>query len=90
MPANKKEAENSAHKKKESEKPDFWDWLIHGKGSVAEPWPTAEEVLQDPSVKKSIEEAQEAFAAYQAKNTNQQLSAPSDPEKNQEQKSFKF
>ena len=69
---NRKEpAAQNSHKKKESEKPDFWDWLIHGTGSVAEPWPTAEEVLRDPSVKKSIKEVKEAFDAYQAKNKNQ-------------------
>ena len=65
---NKEESEKKNQAKKDTQKPDFWDWLIHGKGSVSEPWPTAEEVLQDKSVQNEIKEVKEAFDAYQAKN----------------------
>ena len=54
--------------KKGAQKPDFWDWLIHGKGSVSEPWPTAKEVLQNKSVQDDIRKVKEAFDTYQAKN----------------------
>ena len=30
-------------------------WLFRKKGTVAEPWPTAEELWNDPDVQKSIQ-----------------------------------
>jgi len=33
----------------------FLERLIHGKGTVAEPWPTAEELWNNPEVKKIID-----------------------------------
>ena len=50
-----------------NQKPDIWEWLIKGTGSVAEPWPTVEEVLADPNVQKDIAEVQTAFHTYQSK-----------------------
>ena len=35
-----------------SSEPSFMDLLIHGKGTVAEPWPTAEELHADKEVQK--------------------------------------
>ena len=46
-----------------------WDWLIKGTGSVEEPWPTVEKVLQDPEVKADIKTVKEAFDEYK-KNLN--------------------
>ena len=42
--------------KSRDQEPTFWEWLIHGKGTVSEPWPTAEELWADPEVQKSIQE----------------------------------
>ena len=33
----------------------YWERVIHGKGTVAEPWPTAEELWNDPEVQQSIQ-----------------------------------
>ena len=59
--------------KKEAEKPDFWDWLIHGKGSVSEPWSTAQEVLQYESVKNEIQKVKKAFNTYHQNKEKRQL-----------------
>ncbi len=67
---NREESMKGNHTKKESQKPSFWDWLVHGKGSVSEPWPTAKEVLQDESVRDDIQKVKEAFDTYQTKNKN--------------------
>ena len=64
----KKKSKNSSQTAKKNQKPGFWEWLIHGTGSVSEPWPTAEEVLQDPSVQKEIQKVREAFNKHQIKN----------------------
>ena len=39
----------------EKKKPTYWERVIHGKGTVSEPWPTAEELWNDPDVQKSIQ-----------------------------------
>ena len=31
-------------------------WLFRSKGTVAEPWPTAEQLLEDPHVQQAIKE----------------------------------
>ena len=36
-------------------KPTYWERVIQGKGTVSEPWPTAEELWNDPEVQKSIQ-----------------------------------
>ena len=46
------------------QKPDIWEWLTKGTGSVAEPWPTVAEVLANPEVQKQIQDVQEAFTEY--------------------------
>jgi len=33
----------------------YWERVIHGKGTVSEPWPTAKELWNDPEVQKSIQ-----------------------------------
>ena len=37
-------------------------WLFRKKGTVAEPWPTAEELRNDPDVQNEIKMVREAFA----------------------------
>ncbi len=60
---------NKKEKLKRSEKksPTFIEWLIHGKGSVSEPWPEVEEVLKDPDVQNEIKEVEDAFAQSKEK-----------------------
>ena len=66
---NKEVSTKKNQTKKGDQKPDLWEWLIHGKGSVSEPWPTAEEVLRDESVQEDIRKIKEVFDAYhQAQN----------------------
>ena len=64
----KSKAKSKARNRYLEDKPGFFEWLIHGKGSVAEPWRTPEEVLQDPAVQKEIQGAREAFYKHQTKN----------------------
>ncbi|MDE0119120.1 MAG: hypothetical protein OXM55_03830 [Bdellovibrionales bacterium] len=47
-------AKNSQEDQKK--KPTYWERVIQGKGTVAEPWPTAEELWNDPEVQKSIQD----------------------------------
>ena len=49
---NKSKKESNQGEKKE---PSYWERVIHGKGTVSEPWPTAEELWNDPDVQKSIQ-----------------------------------
>ena len=37
-------------------------WLFRTKGTVKEPWPTAEELLSDPEVQKDIAAVNRAFS----------------------------
>lgn len=39
-------------------------WLFRDKGTIAEDWPTAEELWEDKSVQKEIEKVQKAFKPY--------------------------
>ena len=50
----KREKKENKSKEKNKE-PTYWERVIHGKGTVAEPWPTAEELWKDPEVQKSIQ-----------------------------------
>ena len=43
-----------------SERKGFWDRLIEG--SISEPWPTLEEMLNNPLVQEEIRLVREAFA----------------------------
>ena len=54
----KKQKKESESKEKNKE-PTYWERLIHGKGTVAEPWPTAEELWNDPKVQKALKNHQE-------------------------------
>ena len=63
-------ADNTKDRKQtttDKEKVSFLDRLIHGKGTVAEPWPTVEEVLKKEEVQNEIKKVHKAFNAYQAK-----------------------
>ena len=67
---------NTEHKtKKGNDDPTFWEWLVHGKGTVSEPWPTVKEVLADPKVQEEIKKVHSAFdRAYQeAKDNNSKI-----------------
>ena len=50
---NKEEVKKNNQEEKKK-KPTYWQRVIHGKGTVAEPWPTAEELWADPKVQKSL------------------------------------
>lgn len=54
---------------KTADKISFFDRLIHGKGSVAEPWPTVQEVLQDPNVQEEIKKVEDAFKVIDKKDS---------------------
>ena len=54
----------SVKAKNKDQEPTFWEWLVHGKGTVSEPWPTVEEVLANPNVKKEIQKVHDAFKEY--------------------------
>lgn len=57
-------SDDTKNKTPQKEKISFKDWFIHGKGTVAEPWPSVKEVLSDPNVQKEIEEVKQAFEEY--------------------------
>ena len=46
----------------------FWDRLIYGKGTVAEPWPIVAEVLSDEEVQNEIKKVNKAFKSVDKKN----------------------
>ena len=46
--------------KEKNQEPTYWERVIYGKGTVAEPWPTAEELWNDPKVKKIIDDHNES------------------------------
>lgn len=50
-----KEEVAKKNQEEQHKKPTYWERVIHGKGTVAEPWPTAEELWNDPEVQKSIQ-----------------------------------
>ena len=57
--------------KKVDDDPTFWEWLVHGKGTVSEPWPTVKEVLDDPEVQEEIKKVHSAFDRARQKSTKQ-------------------
>ncbi len=72
MPSQEKKqsfSNGNSHEERE-EKISFWDWFVHGKGTVAEPWPTAEELFNNPKVQKEMKEVQEAFDRIEEKENN--------------------
>ena len=65
--------EKKDESKEKNKEPTYWERLIYGKGTVAEPWPTAEELWNDPEVQEDIQKVREAFDVYQqAQNKNSQ------------------
>ena len=68
--SHQKISETGNKTKKPDNKPTFWEWLVHGKGTVSEPWPTAEEVLANPEVKQEIQTVQETFEKYKKAKKN--------------------
>ena len=50
-----KKAKKASSQDEKDKKPTYWERVIHGKGTVAEPWPTAEELWNDPKVQKAIQ-----------------------------------
>ena len=59
----------NARKDKQSCFSSFKRWLV--KGTIAEPWPTAEELLNDPKVKNEIKKVREAFGEVKKQQNNQ-------------------
>ena len=54
-----KKAKKDSNQDEQHKKPTYWERVIHGKGTVAEPWPTAEELWNDPKVKKAMQNHRE-------------------------------
>ena len=52
---NKAEPVKDSQTEQDNQKPTYWERVIQGKGTVAEPWPTAEDLWNDPEVQKSIQ-----------------------------------
>ena len=57
----KSEIQQNTKKSKKSKNDDMGWWLFRTKGTVAEPWPTGEELLNDPDVQKEIKRVRDAF-----------------------------
>ena len=55
MSSQNKEDGTQNNPEEQNKKPTYWERVIKGKGTVAEPWPTAEELWRDPEVQKSIQ-----------------------------------
>ena len=53
---NKSKQKDNKEEDKKKHKPTYWERVIKGKGTVAEPWPTAEELWNDPKVRKIIKD----------------------------------
>ena len=49
-----KKAKKDSGQDEKNKKPTYWERVIHGKGTVAEPWSTAEDLWNDPEVQKAI------------------------------------
>ena len=56
MSNHNKEEVTKSNQKEQQKKPTYWERVIQGKGTVAEPWPTAEELWNDPEVQKTIQD----------------------------------
>ena len=51
---NKKNVQKS-HQKNQNKEPTYWERVIYGKGTVAEPWATPEELWNDPKIQEIIQ-----------------------------------
>ena len=49
------EEKPTQEREEKKQKPTYWERVIHGKGTVEEPWPTAEELWNDPEVQEAIQ-----------------------------------
>ena len=56
---------------KKDKKPTYWQRVIHGKGTVAEEWPTAEELWNDPNIQKAIKNHNELIQKRNRSKNNQ-------------------
>ena len=61
--------EAKSKKPAKKRKTGYGGWLFRTKGTVAEPWPTGEELLNDPQVQKEIKKVRTAFKNYKAENS---------------------
>ena len=50
----KNEPKPTQETKKKTKKSGYGNWLFRKEGTAAEPWPTAEELWNDPEVKSAI------------------------------------
>ena len=55
MSSQNNKAVKKHNQEEQKKKPTYLERVIYGKGTVAEPWPTAEELWNDPKVQKSIQ-----------------------------------
>ena len=60
-----KKAKKKFSQDEKHEKPTYWERVIHGKGTVAEPWPTAEDLWNDPKVQKALEDHRELLKKHE-------------------------
>ena len=75
-------ADHAKNKEKSTQKPEKekkqdsgyvnW-WLFRDKGTVAEPWPTAEELWKDPDVQEEIKKVRKVFNNHPKKKAHNQL-----------------
>ena len=56
-------------KKAKKRKTGYGGWLFRTKGTAAEPWPTGEELWNDPKVQEEIKKVRAAFKNYKAENS---------------------
>ena len=47
--------------KTQKKKSGYGNWLFRTEGTAAEPWPTAEELWNDPNVQREMKEVREVF-----------------------------
>ena len=57
----KKRTKGESQKEKQQKTGYISWWLFRTKGTVAEPWPTAEELCKDKSVQNEVEKVRNAF-----------------------------
>ena len=72
MPQTKKKNKNEKNKAQKNGFSRWFRWLLPPiEGTVAEPWPTAEELWEDPEVQEEIKKFGDAIK-YLKNNQNQQ------------------
>lgn len=64
----KNKSESKIYPSKNKQELDFGGWFTRVEGTVAEPWPTAEELLADKDVQAEIRKVERAFAISKNKN----------------------